>query len=143
MTMHSSVHGLVFEKNSENIAEITKKLHEEAKSSHGMPRVEEVSFSAKNDTGEVIAGIVGYIMYGSVFIDILWVEKAFRRKGLGRKLVTLLEEYALSKGVKFSFVTSMSFWKALDFYKKLGYEVTFSQHGFSHNAKQYTLKKEL
>lgn len=133
----------MIKKDSDSIAYITNQLHLEARNNHEMPKVEELAFSVVDAQQNVIGGIVGYLLYGSLMIDILWVDKNHRGKGYGRKLVLTLENEAISKGAKFATVTSMSFWKALGFYEKMGYELISTQNGFTNGVKQYSLRKKL
>ena len=134
---------LVIKKETSNIAYVTNQLHTEAEGRHQMPKVEELAYTAYDEQNKVVAGIVGYLMYGSLLVDILWVNKRYRGQGYGKRLIQNLEQEAAQKGAKFSILLAMSFWENLEFYKKQGYVIISTQEGFSNGAKQYLLRKNL
>jgi ribosomal protein S18 acetylase RimI-like enzyme len=74
-----------------------------------------------DDKGEIIGGILGGTYWGWLYIDILWVAKAHRKKGIGSMLLAEAEKEALRRGCHHAHLDTMS-WQAPDFYKKHGYE---------------------
>ena len=48
--------------------------------------------------GNVIAGILGGTYWGWMYVDILWVHEAHRKKGLGSKLLLAAEAEASRRG---------------------------------------------
>lgn len=102
---------------------------------------EKVSSFVKNQNDQVLAGILGEIKWGWLYVEGLWVSEAVRSQGFGSKLLQQLEAFALEKGVTNFRLETTSF-QALDFYKKQGY-VLFGQlpdmpPGFT----SYFLKKQ-
>lgn len=71
----------------------------------------------------MIGGAYGWIQYGWLYIDLLWVKENHRHQGLGVKLVNAIETAARNKGINRYYLTTASF-QALDFYLKLNYHVT-------------------
>ena len=124
-------------------SKILSLLTYEAVKIRGVKPVKEVSFYIKNEKNKVIAAVIGYIFYGSLLIDILWVQKSFRRRGLGMSLLTRIEKEAINKGLSFSVVTTMDWWEAVPFYKSFGYEIEFIREGYENESKLYSLKKKL
>ena len=79
--------------------------------------------------------------YGCLYIDHLWVDEKFRNQRLGTKLVQSAEDLAKQNGCLFSTIDTMD-WQALDFYKKLGYEVELERHGYRDDTIMYSLRKD-
>ena len=75
-----------------------------------------------DENGDVIGGILGGTYWGWMYIDILWVQADFRRRGIGSKLLVEAEKEAARRGCHYVHLDTMS-WQAPDFYKKHGYEV--------------------
>jgi GNAT superfamily N-acetyltransferase len=50
------------------------------------------------------------------------VDEAYRHQGVGARLIKMIEETALSKGITKSHLETTSF-QALDFYRKQGYVI--------------------
>ena len=73
------------------------------------------------DTGEASSGIWGDILYGWLFIELLYVAVSDRRRGLGSRLLAAVESAAREQGCMGVWLTSYTF-QAPGFYKKHGYE---------------------
>lgn len=91
------------------------------------PEVQERFGFVATDNGVYVGSSSGLVMkepggYGKYFyLTDLLVEKEFRKKGIGSKLLQLLEEEIKSKGVEYIW-TWTSEYEGKDFYKKMGYE---------------------
>ena len=72
--------------------------------------------------GAVVGGALGYTSRNWLFLETLWVAEAFRRQGLGRKLMLAAEREAGKRGCKHAHCDTYDF-QALPFYQKLGYEI--------------------
>lgn len=92
---------------------------------------------------EIIGGVAAYIFYGSIQIDILWVKKEYRQKGIGKALIQHLESIAKNKKLKMISVATMDGWNNINFYKKQGFSVEFIKKGFEKGLIQYYLVKEV
>jgi ribosomal protein S18 acetylase RimI-like enzyme len=77
-----------------------------------------------DDKNEVIAVIDAFSSYSSIHIVDMWVDKAHRGKGYGRKLIAELENRFKNKGLNNINTVSCAF-QAPDFYKKCGFTVEF------------------
>jgi GNAT superfamily N-acetyltransferase len=73
------------------------------------------------DTGEVSSGVWGSLLYGWLFIELLYVAEPDRRHGLGTSLLTAVEDAAREQGCVGTWLTSYAF-QAPGFYEKNGYE---------------------
>jgi GNAT superfamily N-acetyltransferase len=78
-------------------------------------------------TGEALSGVWGTILYGWLFIDLLHVEELDRRRGLGTRLLTAIENAARENGCEGSWFTTYAF-HPLEFFEKNRYE-RFSELG--------------
>ena len=74
------------------------------------------------DAEELIAGLYAYQSYGMFYIDILWVDEAYRHKKLGAKLLKTAEEHAAKNSALYIRVNTSSF-QAPEFYLKNGYKL--------------------
>ena len=95
-----------------------------------------------DDKGGVIGGIIGGTYWGWLYIDILWVDEAHRRKGIGSKLLAAAEKEAVSRGCHHVHLDTMS-WQAPDFYKKHGYEIIGILPDIPKGNRKYLLQKAL
>ena len=76
------------------------------------------------DAGSIIAGIVAESVSDTIEIHYLYVEEAHRNKGLGRLLLSTLEENGRKSGMKRILLNTYSF-QAPEFYNKCGYKELF------------------
>lgn len=83
---------------------------------------EQLACFAKDAAGTVVGGVNGYIAWGWLTIELLWVNEDYRGLGVGRTLMERIERYAAELDVRRVRLETTSF-QALDFYRKLGYEV--------------------
>ena len=101
---------------------------------------EEFCFVAEDD-GKIVGVITGRAYYNEVHIGDLIVAKAYRREGVGSKLVEAVENAYKDKGYEKIALTTFGF-QAPEFYKKLGYELEFvRKDNDSKLSKYFYLKK--
>jgi len=72
--------------------------------------------------GALAGGLFAFISYGWCVVELLWVDEQYRGNDLATNMMNHVEQYALNKGITRFKLETGSF-QALDFYKKLGYEV--------------------
>jgi ribosomal protein S18 acetylase RimI-like enzyme len=77
-----------------------------------------------------------------MYIDILWVNEHYRRRGLGSKLLSEAEKEAVRRGCHHVHLDTMS-WQAPDFYIKHGYEVIGVLPDIPNGNQKYLLMKAL
>lgn len=74
----------------------------------------------------VVGVLNAYTAYSEIYVDDIWVDKAFRGKGLGKKLLSELENRFKGKGFNnINLVTSA--FQAPEFYKKCGFKAEFKR----------------
>ena len=82
---------------------------------------ERVVLAARNDKDELIGGVVAYVYWNNLSVDMLWVDEAHRLNGVGRSLMVQAETEARRRGLEGITLNTFSF-AAPGFYKKLGFE---------------------
>ena len=83
------------------------------------------------------------MIFGSIYTDQLWVNKNYRKSGLGKKIMEAVHDYGRKIGCSTVTVATMSFQGAREFYEKLGYVVDFERTGYAKNSKCVFLKLSL
>jgi GNAT superfamily N-acetyltransferase len=69
----------------------------------------------------VVGGLIGKIFFNWLDAELVWVEKPFRRSGIGKFVLQQAEEQARNRCLTGIYLWTQS-WQAPDFYRKLGYE---------------------
>ncbi len=81
-----------------------------------------LDYVVKNEHGIAIAGILAGIGYwNGLEIRILWVEAAYRKTGIGTRLLKYVEDIAREKGTTVAMLDTFDF-QAENFYLKNGYQ---------------------
>lgn len=96
---------------------------------------------ARTADGVLIGGMRGIVNMGLVEIRGVWVEPSYREAGLGRRLMTTLEDRARSRGATRSALWTYD-WEARGFYEKLGYEI-YGTLPYPAGTTRYFMKKDL
>jgi ribosomal protein S18 acetylase RimI-like enzyme len=128
--------------NRDDINFLWREITQIAIETQGHKPHESFAYFMRDENNKIKAGCNGFIFYGCLYVDQLWVEKSLRGKGYGTQLMGLTENLAKEKRCLFMAVNTMD-WEALDFYKKLGFHVEFERHGFEKDSAFYFLRKDL
>lgn len=118
-------------------------IGQEAARNTGLNQSSNITIELRNKENKIIAGMAGYEFYGSLVIDVLWVDSHYRKLGIGTTLLNKTEEIARSKNLSFISVSTMEWWNCKGFYEKNGFLLEFTREGFDKNYKQYHLIKRL
>jgi ribosomal protein S18 acetylase RimI-like enzyme len=102
---------------------------------------EKISSFVKDDSGKIVGGILGEINWGWLHIQGLWVDQSLRKGGWGTKLLSQMEDYALSKDTTNIRLETTTF-QALDFYIKSGYSVFGELANMPPGYTSYFLQKQ-
>jgi GNAT superfamily N-acetyltransferase len=97
---------------------------------------------ARLPTGRIVGGAIGRTWGRCCELRQLWVEEAYRRRGIGTRLVRLIEARARDRGCRVIFLETFSF-QAPDLYRRLGYEVACQIEGFPDGITKFLLRKSL
>ncbi len=124
---------------NEDLEFLTNQINKEA-SENGSAHA--FAILARDESGKIVAGCNGSIIFGSIYTDQLWVDSHLRRKGIGKKLMEQVHELGKKSGCTLATVTTMSF-QAPDFYKNLEYKIDFLREGYNKNASCFFMSKTL
>ena len=72
------------------------------------------------DGGRLIGGAVGFVRFAWYFLDLLYVDAAYRNRGIGRQLLTAAERFASDRQLVGVRLDTADF-QARGFYEKMGY----------------------
>jgi len=99
--------------------------HIEDQKKHGIGfNYKKVSIVVNDENNKLVAALIAYTVYVEIYVDDIWVDPLYRKKGLGRKLLNELEnKYKGTEYQNINLVTSE--FQAPGFYKKCGFEVEF------------------
>ena len=113
-----------------------------------VPKTQETDFvniykKIVNDEGEIIAGCLAKMYcWNVIYVDILWIDEAYRKQGLGSKLLKEIERIAVEEDCTLIHLDTFDF-QAKDFYIKHGYEVFGVLEDCPKEHCRYYLKKKL
>jgi GNAT superfamily N-acetyltransferase len=102
----------------------------------------ELTITAKDPEGTIIAGLNGSTNWGWLFVRLLWVNDGARGKNLGTQLLKQAEAEARARGCHSSWLDTFSF-QAREFYLKQGYEVFGVLDDFPKGQQRFFFKKKL
>ncbi|HVE49417.1 MAG TPA: GNAT family N-acetyltransferase, partial [Casimicrobiaceae bacterium] len=102
--------------------------------------VRAMSCFARLASGQVVGGALGRRWGSCCEIQQVWVDSAFRRNGVGSKLVRAFEAEARSHGCVSFYLETFSF-QAPHFYRALGYEVAYEHNIYPHGIVRYLMVK--
>lgn len=96
-----------------------------------------------DDDGNIIAGCLAFsYCWNIIYIDILWVDDAYRKQGLGSKLLKEVERVAKENGCRLAHLDTFDF-QARDFYEKNGYKVFGTLDDCPKDHSRYYMSKVL
>lgn len=102
---------------------------------------EKISSFIRDDSGQIVGGIVADIVWGWLYIEGLWVDAKLRKMGWGSDLLACIEHYAMDLGITNFRLETTSF-GALGFYQKAGYSLFGELQDMPPGHTCYFLKKQ-
>lgn len=111
---------LVRESEPKLVAAIAERLSAFNAPFAGPPKFRPLVVALEDAKGEVLGGLVGETVYGWLSIQMLFVPKALRGRGMGSALIRHAEEEARVRGCLGMVVNTFSF-QARPFYERLGF----------------------
>lgn len=90
----------------------------------------------------IVGGIHGEILFDKMYISLLVVLETHRGQQIGMQLMEQIETAAIKKGIISIDLGTCEF-QALDFYKKMGYNVVATLQNYPKGFEEYTLVKRL
>ena len=119
-----------------------REISQDAFRAKGLPPIQSLSVFIKDEKQKIVGGVTGVTFYGSLYVDMLWMDKALRHQGWGTRLMQEAEKIGKERGSSFATVNTMD-WEALPFYQKLGYSIEFTREGYEKGSKMFMLRKNL
>ncbi|MFW9805311.1 MAG: GNAT family N-acetyltransferase [Candidatus Thorarchaeota archaeon] len=92
----------------------------------------------KDHDGTVVGGISTSTLYWTQYLEVLWVDRKYRRHGYGKDLVLEAQRLAKDIGCISSHVYTFS-WQAPDFYQAVGYDLLVTYDGYHGGIKEHIL----
>lgn len=106
------------------------------------PDFEPLVLSARDTEGKMVGGLVGLMGWKWLHVDLLWVDDAHRRMGVGTHLLRAAEREASSRGMRHVDLDTFDF-QAKPFYEREGYTVFGILEGYPPGHTRYFMRKEL
>jgi GNAT superfamily N-acetyltransferase len=103
--------------------------------------VQPLGIFARDEQGQVVAGLSAEMYWGWMFVDDLWVHESLRGQGYGSRLLALAEEEARSCGCGRAWLRTYSF-QARGFYEKYGYRVVGELADYPPGEAFYWMRKD-
>lgn len=97
---------------------------------------------ARDGAGTVLGGVTGDVQWGMGEVEFVWVDDAWRGRGIGAQLMEAAEQVALAHGCRRIHLDTMSF-QAPGFYRKLGFQVAGRIEGYAGGHVRYFLVKDI
>lgn len=94
------------------------------------------------DGGRVVGGAVGRTWGECCELQQLWIDAAYRRRGLGERLLRGFEQRAAERGCTLVYLTTFSF-QAPAFYEGRGYRVVHELRGYAHGVRKFTMSRQI
>ena len=95
------------------------------------------------EDGKIVAGLDACITtFRILYVSTVYVEEAYRRRGLGKRLVEEMEKRAKAMGVNTIRLDTFS-WQGKEFYEALGYQVAGSYENTLDGYAEYFFVKQL
>jgi GNAT superfamily N-acetyltransferase len=126
----------------EDVARVRAGLMAFNESQVGPAEIQRVAFYLRDSEDEIRGGLVGFLAFQWLSVELLWVEDALRGKGHGSSLLTQAEAFARDAGCVGARLDTYEF-QAKPFYEKQGYVVFGVLEGFPANTRTYYLQKAL
>ena len=101
-----------------------------------------VSSVVRLTTGEIVGGAIGRTWGLCCEIQQVWVQAAYRRQGIGKRLIRELHRRAEERGCRTFYLGTFSF-QAPRLYQSLGYEMRLEVSGFREGISKYIMIREL
>jgi len=122
---------------------IAKRLGAFNESKAGSSEFQELAILLREPgSGETIGGLWGRSAYGWVFVQLMFVPEALRRRGLGSRLLQMAEKIGEQRGCGGIWLDTFSF-QARGFYERHGYTVFGTLDDHPPGGKHFFLSKSL
>jgi ribosomal protein S18 acetylase RimI-like enzyme len=101
-----------------------------------------IEIIARNHKNEIIGGLYGRSLWGTLEIKTFAVKPENRNDGIGKKLMLEAEKEALNRNCRFISLDTFSF-QASGFYEKLGFKKIGTETDFPKGFEKYYYRKKI
>jgi GNAT superfamily N-acetyltransferase len=126
----------------EDIARVRAGLMAFNEAAVGKALVQPLALYVRDARGGIMGGLVGYLAWQWLYIDLLWVDESLRGQGYGAALLAEAERAARAAGCIAARLDTYEF-QARPFYERHGYFVYGVLEGYPAGTRQYFLRKTL
>jgi ribosomal protein S18 acetylase RimI-like enzyme len=91
---------------------------------------------------EVVGGAVGRTWGTCCELQQVWVDPAYRHRGIGTRLIKEFEARAQTRGCHTFYLETFNF-QAPQLYRSLGYEVRYEHAVYPHGIVKYTMVRKV
>lgn len=86
----------------------------------GPRNTQPLALSLRDEAGTIVGGLVGELKWQWLYVDLFWIEEAYRGTGHGEALLGMAEQAARAYGARGVYLGTMSI-QAPGFYPRMGY----------------------
>jgi GNAT superfamily N-acetyltransferase len=126
----------------EQVQYLEDRLYEFNVSATGIADGQGLAIFVRDEQARIIAGMCGHTWGGCCEIRQLWVEQAWRKRGLGTQLLQAAEQEARTRHCRQIILSTYSF-QAPRFYAKHGFQVVATVADYPRGHQHMLLRKEL
>ena len=109
--------------------------------SHAFPYApSRFAYLSRGEAGTLLAGVMGSLSWGWLFVEAVWVSDALRGRGIGRALMEAAERHARECGCHSVWLDTF---QARDFYLGIGYETFGVLDDYPHGQRRTFMRKAL
>ena len=110
---------------------------------HGGPvQLQRLAFYLRDTDGVIRGGLIGFLAWQWLSVDLLWVDESLRGRGHGSAILGRAEQFARESGCVAVKLDTYEF-QAKPFYEKCGYAVFGVLDGYPANTRTYYMHKTL
>jgi GNAT superfamily N-acetyltransferase len=108
----------------------------------GRRKWKNIAVTVRNDAGEIVGGVVGEAWADWLFVQLLWLDEAYRGHDYASQAMDALEDEARAFGASHAYLDTFSF-QARPFYEKRGYRVFGALENYPDAHTRYWMTKSL
>lgn len=108
----------------------------------GRRKWKNIAITIRNDAGEIVGGVTGEAWADWLFVQLLWLDEAYRGNDYASRAMDALEDEARAFGAKHAYLDTFSF-QARPFYEKRGYRVFGTLENYPDAHSRYWMTKSL
>ncbi len=101
-----------------------------------------ITLVIRDNAGNIIGGIQTSTIYWAQYLEVLWVDKKFRRQGYATDLILEAERLARESGCVSSHTYTFK-WQGPEFYKAVGYKEIAVFDGYHEGLTEHIFMKKL